>query len=85
MHRAEPGVLRLGLIPPAATAAVAESLRRLTREAPGVEVQVRQGHQDRLENRLQDGDLVLGRPPESGVLAHRRLFIEEQGRAPAGR
>lgn len=77
----ETGVLRLGLIPPAATAAVAESLRRLTREAPGVEVQVRQGHQDRLENWLQDGDLdlVLGRPPESGVLAHRRLFIEEQG------
>jgi DNA-binding transcriptional LysR family regulator len=77
----EQGVLRLGLIPPAATAAVAESLRRLAREASSVEVQVRQGNQDRLENRLQDGDLdlVLGRPPESGTLAHRRLFTEEQG------
>jgi DNA-binding transcriptional LysR family regulator len=77
----EQGVLRLGLIPPAATAAVADSLRRLAREASGVEVQVRQGNQDRLENRLQDGDLdlVLGRPPESGTLEHRRLFTEEQG------
>lgn len=78
----ETGVLRLGLIPPAATATVAESLRRLARETPGVEIQVRQGNQDRLENRLQDGDLdlILGRPPEQrGVLAHRRLFIEEQG------
>jgi DNA-binding transcriptional LysR family regulator len=77
----EQGVLRLGLIPPAATAAVAESLRRLAREASGVQVQVRQGNQDRLENQLQDGDLdlVLGRPPESGTLAHRRLFTEEQG------
>jgi DNA-binding transcriptional LysR family regulator len=77
----EQGLLRLGLIPPAATAAVAESLRRLAREASGVEVQVRQGNQDRLENRLQDGDLdlVLGRPPEGGTLEHRRLFTEEQG------
>ncbi len=77
----EQGLLRLGLIPPAATAAVAESLRRLAREASGVEVQVRQGNQDRLENRLQDGDLdlFLGRPPESGTLTHRRLFTEEQG------
>lgn len=77
----ETGMLRLGLIPPAATAAVAESLRRLAHAAPGVELQVRQGNQDRLENLLQDGDLdlVLGRRPESGTLAHRRLFLEEQG------
>ena len=34
-----------------------------------------------MENLLQDGDLdlVLGRPPGRGALAHRRLFIEEQG------
>jgi DNA-binding transcriptional LysR family regulator len=77
----ETGLLRLGLIPPAATAAVAESLRRLARELPGVEVQVRQGNQDRLENRLLDGDLdlMLGRPPENATLSHRRLFVEQQG------
>jgi DNA-binding transcriptional LysR family regulator len=77
----ETGLLRLGLIPPAATGAVAESLRRLARELPGVEVQVRQGNQDRLENRLLDGDLdlMLGRPPESAALSHRRLLVEQQG------
>jgi DNA-binding transcriptional LysR family regulator len=75
------GLLRLGVIPPAATSATADSLRRLTRELPGVEVQVRQGYQDRLENLLLDGDLdlMLGRPPENNSLAHRRLLVEEQG------
>src|SRR5512137_560151 len=34
----ETGLLRLGVIPPAATSAAADSLRRLTRELPGVEV-----------------------------------------------
>jgi DNA-binding transcriptional LysR family regulator len=77
----ETGLLRLGLIPPSATRAVAESLRRLARELPGVEVHVRQGNQDSLENRLLDGDLdlMLGRPPENARLAHRRLFVEQQG------
>lgn len=77
----EAGVLRLGLIPPAATGAVAESLRRLARELPGVEAQVREENQDRLENRLLDGDLdlMLGRPPESAALTSRRLFVEQQG------
>jgi DNA-binding transcriptional LysR family regulator len=60
---------------------VAESLRRFARELPGVEVQVRQGNQDRLENRLTDGDLdlLLGRPPENAALSHRRLIVEQQG------
>ncbi len=77
----EAGLLRLGVIPPAATSAAADSLRRLTHELPGVEVQVQQGYQDRLEHLLLDGDLdlVLGRPPESKALAHRRLFVEQQG------
>lgn len=75
------GLLRLGLIPPAATGRVAESLRRLGRELPDIEVQVRQGNQDRLENRLLDGDLdlMLGRPPENATVSHRRLFVEQQG------
>lgn len=75
------GLLRLGVIPPAATSAAADSLRRLIHELPGVEVQVRQGYQDRLENLLLDGDLdlMLGRTPESKSLAHRRLLVEEQG------
>ncbi len=77
----ETGLLRLGLIPPAATSAVADSLRRLTHELPGVEVQVQQGYQDRLEHLLLDGDLdlMLGRPPENKALAHRRLLVEQQG------
>ncbi len=77
----ETGLLRLGLIPPAATSAVADSLRRLSRELPGVEVQVQQGYQDRLEHKLLDGDLdlMLGRTPESKALAHRRLAVEQQG------
>jgi len=77
----ETGLLRLGLIPPAATGAVAESLRRLARELPSVEVQVRQGNQDRLENSLLDGDLdlMLGRLPENRALSHRRLIVEQQG------
>jgi len=77
----ESGLLRLGVIPPAATTAAADSLRRLTQELPGVELQVQQGYQDRLEHLLLDGDLdlVLGRPPENKTLAHRRLFVEQQG------
>lgn len=77
----EIGLLRLGVIPPAATSVAADSLRRLTRELPGVEVQVRQGYQDRLENLLLDGDLdlVLGRPPENRSITHRRLSVEHQG------
>src|SRR5512136_2357142 len=77
----ETGLLRLGAIPPAATSAAADSLRRLSRELPGVEVQVQQGYQDRLEHLLLDGDLdlVLGRPPENKALAHRRLLVEQQG------
>lgn len=77
----ETGLLRLGLIPPAATGIVAESLRRLARDLPGVEVQVRQDNQERLENLLLDGDLdlMLGRAPETATLSHQRLFAELQG------
>lgn len=79
----EVGLLRLGLIPPAATGVVAEALRRFARELPGVEVQLRQAGQEPLEARLAAGelDLVLGRPPErAGVeLRHRRLCVERQG------
>jgi DNA-binding transcriptional LysR family regulator len=77
----EAGLLRLGIIPPAATSEAADSLRRLTRELPGVQLHVQQGYQDRLEHLLLDGDLdlVLGRPPENKTLAHRRLFVEQQG------
>lgn len=77
----EKGLLRLGVIPPAATSAAADSLRSLAQELPGVEVQVRQGDQAHLENLLLDGDLdlMLGRPPENKSLAHRRLFVEQQG------
>lgn len=77
----ETGSLRVGLIPPAATAAVAEALCRTIRDSRGLVVQVQQDDQDRLENRLLDGDLdlVLGRPPGHGVLSHRLLFVERQG------
>ncbi len=83
--RGESGVLRLGLIPPAATRRVADSLRRFAKEIPAVEIHVRQGDQASLIAALSAGelDLVLGRPPESkGTqkrFGHRRLFIEEQG------
>lgn len=79
--RGELGQLRLGLIPPAATGHVAESVRRLAMELPGVEIHLRQGNQDRLENRLLDGDLdlMLGRTPGQSGIAHRRLFVEQQG------
>lgn len=42
---------------------------------------MQQGYQDRLEHLLLDGDLdlLLGRPPEDKSLAHRRLFVEQQG------
>lgn len=77
----ETGLLRLGLIPPAATIQVAESVRRLAGELPGLEIQVQQGNQERLENQLLGGDLdlMLGRPPENSAICHRRLFVEEQG------
>lgn len=79
----EAGVLRLGLIPPAATAGVAEALRRFVRERPGVDVQLRQAGQEPLEARLGAGelDLVIGRAPErvTAGLRHRRLFVERQG------
>ncbi len=77
----ETGLLRLGVIPPAATSTAADSLRRLAHELPHVEVQVQQGYQDRLERLLAAGDLdlVLGRPPENKALAHRRLLVEQQG------
>ena len=79
--RGECGLLRLGLIPPAATGAIADSLRRLNLERPDVELQIQQGYQDQLEQRLTNGDLdlVLGRPPESQGIAHHRLLVEEQG------
>jgi DNA-binding transcriptional LysR family regulator len=77
--RGESGILRLGLIPPAATPAVAESLRRFSAKWPAIEVQVRQADQDKLLARLAAGDLdlVLGRPERGSP--SRRLFVEEQG------
>ncbi len=80
----ESGLLRLGLIPPAATPAVAEALRRFAVRLPEVEIQVRQADQEKLVQRLIGGelDLVLGRPDPDGRPAEiqtRRLFVEEQG------
>ncbi len=79
--RGEVGLLRLGLIPPAATRAVADSLRDFARTHPAVEIEVRHDTQDRLETLLADGelDLVLGRPAERAGLGQQRLFVETQG------
>ena len=78
------GVLRLGVIPPAATPAVAEALRRFAAQFPDVEIQVRQSDQEKLLLRLGSGDLdlVLGRPDDEDrppEIHTRRLFVEEQG------
>ena len=80
----ESGMLRLGLIPPAATPAVAEALRRFTAQFPDVEIQVRQADQENVVRRLLSGDLdlVLGRPDGADrppEIHARRLFVEEQG------
>src|SRR5260221_8190297 len=77
----ETGLLRLGVIPPAATPTVARSLRTFVREHPGVELTARQGGQDRLTDELLTGDLdlVIGRPSDNRSLRQRRLFTEEQG------
>ena len=77
----EPGLLRLGVIPPAATTTVARSLRRFIKEHPGTELAVRQGGQDLLTDELLIGDidLMIGRPSANQALKQRRLFTEEQG------
>jgi DNA-binding transcriptional LysR family regulator len=77
----ETGLLRLGVIPPAATTTVARTLRRFVKEYPGVELTVRQGGQDRLTDELLTGDidLVIGRRSTSRSFQQRRLFTEEQG------
>lgn len=80
----ESGLLRLGLIPPAATPAVAEALRRFATQFPDVEIQVRQSDQEKLLQRLVNGDLdlVLGRSDDEErhpEIHTRRLFVEEQG------
>ena len=82
--RGHSGVLRVGLIPPAATPRVADVFRRYGAELPEVEVTVRLGHQDALMAALVAGDLdlVIGRPekpPARSGLRERRLFVEEQG------
>jgi DNA-binding transcriptional LysR family regulator len=82
--RGDSGVLRVGLIPPAATPRVADVFRRYGAELPEVEVTVRLGHQDALMAALVAGDLdlVIGRPekpPARSGLRERRLFVEEQG------
>jgi DNA-binding transcriptional LysR family regulator len=82
--RGDSGVLRTGLIPPAATPRVADVFRRYGAELPGVEVTVRLGNQDALMAALVAGDLdlVIGRPekpPARSGLRERRLFVEEQG------
>lgn len=83
-QRGESGRLRLGLIPPAATAAVAESFRRFVEAWPAVEVSIRQDSQEPLVAALAAGelDLVIGRPAHAAAkagLKERRLFGEEQG------
>ncbi len=83
-ERGASGHLRAGLIPPAATTAVAEGFRRFGQAYPGVEVTVRLGAQDALVAALAAGDLdlVLGRPeqpPAGSGLRERRWFTEEQG------
>jgi DNA-binding transcriptional LysR family regulator len=82
--RGDSGVLRTGIIPPAATPRVAEVFRRYRAELPDVDVTVRIGHQDALMAALVAGDLdlVIGRPekpPARSGLRERRLFVEEQG------
>jgi DNA-binding transcriptional LysR family regulator len=82
--RGHSGVLRVGLIPPAATPRVADVFRRYGAELPEVEVTVRLGHQDALMAALVAGDLdlVIGRPekpPARSGLRERRLFVEELG------
>jgi DNA-binding transcriptional LysR family regulator len=77
----ETGLFRLGVIPPAATTTVAQSIRRFIKENPGVELTVKQGGQDRLIDELLAGqiDLMIGRPAGNQLLEQRRLFTEEQG------
>ena len=77
----ETGLLRLGVIPPAATTIVARSLRAFVKEYPGIEIAVKQAGQERLIDELMAGelDLVVGRPSGNSSLRQRRLFIEEQG------
>jgi DNA-binding transcriptional LysR family regulator len=77
----ETGQLRLGIIPPAATAAIARSLHRFLEKSPRIELVVRHGSQDRLIDGLLAGemDLVIGRTLRHQLLRKRRLFTEEQG------
>ncbi len=83
-QRGDSGVLRTGIIPPAATEQVAAVFRRYRAALPGIEVALRMGHQDMLMAALVAGelDLVIGRPekpPARSGLRERRLFVEEQG------
>ena len=78
------GVLRVGIIPPAAIVPVAEALRAFAGKYPGVVISVRQGNQDKLVGKLVAGelDLVVGR--SCGGDPHQRLhekhlFTETQG------
>jgi len=78
------GMLRVGIIPPAAIRAVAEALRLFSQQFPAVEVTVRQDNQDKLVERLVDAelDLVLARPLETrkeAAICERRVLVEEQG------
>lgn len=82
--KGEIGSLRIGIIPPAATPQLAETLRRFKAKFPGVEVSARQGNQDELLSSLlaDDLDLVVGRSAageKRGNLCERVLFVEEQG------
>lgn len=83
-HRGETGRLRAGIIPPAATAPVAEVFRRFSAALPAVEVSLRQASQADLVTALGEGDLdlVVGRPvppPARSGVHSRRLFEEQQG------
>lgn len=85
--RGETGELRLGLIPPAATARIAAGLRAFARAHPGVRLRLVFEAMRPLVEGLQEGrfEALLGRPIEKGEcripLRALRLEREQQGLA----
>lgn len=76
------GRLRAGMIPPAATGAIADIFRVFSLRWPEVRVEITFGGQDRLIALLIAGelDLVIARPEHHGsALSERFLCEEEQG------
>lgn len=77
-------VVRMGIIPPAATGEIAEVFRRHQVAYPKVRFLVRMGHQDTLVVDLMEGRLdgVIGRPEKYAArsqIVMRPLFLEQQG------